>query len=122
MAEYFILQSNIEKSIMFSKLHGLRIDLRSGLCEPRDNSLAELFSAKNIIRSQQQAEIEKAIRILFIPNKAKNYIYSLQQQKYDKTNRSHEEKLLKLWSILMPNEALTGLISPQWRILRLYKK
>lgn len=36
---------------------------------------------------------------------------------FDPLNQSHEAKLKELWSLLMPEEELTGRISEQWKLI-----
>ncbi|XP_075231762.1 ELMO domain-containing protein 2 [Lycorma delicatula] len=42
-------------------------------------------------------------------------VESLRTTPYDPTNSEHEKKLLRLWSLLMPNVELEGRVTKQWQ-------
>lgn len=42
-------------------------------------------------------------------------VEDLRKMSFDSENDEHEQKLLLLWNLLMPNEALTGRITKQWQ-------
>lgn len=46
-----------------------------------------------------------------------NDIEKLRETQFDSANPEHEEKLLKLWSLLVPNENLKMRITKQWQYI-----
>ena len=44
-------------------------------------------------------------------------LWQAQRVPYDKANAAHEAKLLRLWQLARPDEALVGRVSPQWKTL-----
>jgi len=116
------LRSNhIENTVMYSKTQGIARLLVRGDTEPTDNSLAEFFAAKSINTTSQQAMIERKIRILFNPNKARKEIFKLQKEPYNKNNEAHEKMIMELWDTMIPEEKLKERISDQWRKIIKYK-
>ncbi|VVD01826.1 unnamed protein product [Leptidea sinapis] len=46
-----------------------------------------------------------------------NEVEELRRVQYDSDNSDHELKLLKLWSLLQPNELLEGRVTKQWQTI-----
>ncbi|XP_034487012.1 ELMO domain-containing protein 2 [Drosophila innubila] len=44
-----------------------------------------------------------------------HHVEELRAESYDSDNLEHEQKLLELWQLLMPEDPLTGRISKQWQ-------
>lgn len=44
-------------------------------------------------------------------------VEDLRKIQYDSNNPDHEEKLLKLWSLLVPNEELENRVTKQWQYI-----
>lgn len=42
-------------------------------------------------------------------------IYKCKSTKFDPTSSEHQRLLNRLWSSLMPEEQITGMVSPQWK-------
>lgn len=47
----------------------------------------------------------------------KKTVEELRCTKYDSNNPLHEEKLLKLWTLLVPNENLESRVTKQWQYI-----
>lgn len=115
MAQYILMERSIGNTVMHSKVKGIGDELRRGEAEPTERSLTEFLAAKGVNSSTQQAKIERKIRVLFNPNRARKEILQLQKESFDRNNDAHEKMLTQLWNTMLPEEQLTGRTSDQWR-------
>ncbi|KAJ2952227.1 hypothetical protein O0L34_g4503 [Tuta absoluta] len=46
-----------------------------------------------------------------------NEVEELRKTQFDSSNPTHEEKLLRLWSLLVPNERLEARVTKQWQVI-----
>lgn len=58
---------------------------------------------------------ERCVQLIWGYRQLFSQVEKLRTTQYDSDNLSHEEKLLELWKLLMPQELLEGRITKQWQ-------
>ncbi|XP_065557198.1 ELMO domain-containing protein 1-like isoform X4 [Artemia franciscana] len=70
---------------------------------------------KPSVHQQFVISLEKCIQKIWSYRQLLNDLESLRTTSYNSENSEHEEKLIKLWKSLRPNEELSDRISRQWQ-------
>ncbi|KAK2712490.1 ELMO domain-containing protein 2-like [Artemia franciscana] len=70
---------------------------------------------KPSVHQQFVISLEKCIQQIWSYRQLLNDLESLRTTSYNSENSEHEEKLIKLWKSLRPNEELSDRISRQWQ-------
>ncbi|XP_006011129.1 ELMO domain-containing protein 2 [Latimeria chalumnae] len=106
----------IEYSLEFSKSEVLREAVNASESE-LERCVADVIKDKKInIQKDTQFKSSLHLCLLQISGYKKLYleVEDLRKQPYDSENKQHENMLLKLWNLLMPEEKLNSRISKQW--------
>ncbi|KAK4521156.1 Cleavage stimulation factor 50 kDa subunit [Mucor velutinosus] len=108
----------IDKSIFYSKqLVQEKLQLIENDCQ-LNNVLEAIVTKKQFPRHSMDTPaahvLAKSLDRIHQSNVLLNTVEGLVKTKYDATNDLHEEKLLKLWSEMMPDTELESRITKQW--------
>ncbi|KAM3967252.1 ELMO domain-containing protein 2 [Aphomia sociella] len=122
---------NVEKSLMLSRTRDIKeviSYLDATVSERRfvPENLHDILnpSVSIIIRTKQinsklhgsfVVSIRRCLEQIWSYRSLINEVEELRQVQFDSSDLEHEEKLLKLWSLLVPNEPLEGRITKQWQ-------
>jgi len=99
-----------------SKLLVERRGLEATKQNPLDSFIVSISKKKGFIKgTPQELVLEKCLSKYYNLFKLLNYIDDRAGTKYDPTDDTHEQKLLDLWSFLMPHQSLKSRISEQWK-------
>ncbi|ESO93809.1 hypothetical protein LOTGIDRAFT_209335 [Lottia gigantea] len=107
----------IEKSLKLSKNPFLKCLVVSYDDIEVDEATNEVLKIKDIIievHSQFSRCFQNCLNQIISYKRLLDEVESIRTTPYDSKNQEHEEKLLKLWTILMPDTKLKSRISKQW--------
>ncbi|XP_025067483.1 ELMO domain-containing protein 2 isoform X3 [Alligator sinensis] len=108
--------SGIEHSLELSKNKVLRNAVYVGEDEV-EKCVTDIMKEKKIIE-QKNKEFKTNLQVCLLQISGYKQLYldveNLRKVPYDSDNEEHEEKLIKLWNLLMPHENLKARITKQW--------
>ncbi|KAJ3364716.1 ELMO domain-containing protein 1 [Allomyces arbusculus] len=111
--------AEIEMSLLYSK--ELTLERRS--IESRECGLEEVtqmilykkhFPGRSSLETPEARVLFAAVSVIHEAHRVVADINARAATKYDAANRTHERKLLELWSLLMPGEPLEARVTSQW--------
>ncbi|KNE64552.1 hypothetical protein AMAG_09912 [Allomyces macrogynus ATCC 38327] len=111
--------AEIEMSLLYSK--ELTLERRS--IESRECGLEEVtqmilykkhFPGRSSLETPEARILFAAVSVIHEAHRVVADINARAATKYDAANRTHERKLLELWSLLMPGEPLEARVTSQW--------
>ncbi|XP_026755590.2 ELMO domain-containing protein 2 [Galleria mellonella] len=124
---------NVERSLMLSRTKDIKeviSHLDATVAEKRftvdnfrnifDPSVAIIIRAKQInckLHGSFVVSIRRCLEQIWSYRNLVNEVEELRRIQFDSNDPSHEEKLLKLWSLLVPNELLESRVSKQWQAI-----
>lgn len=124
---------NVEKSMMLSRtrdvkevvsfLDGVVYERRfvpSNFREVLSPSVAVILRAKKInpkIHSVFIASFRKCLEQIWSYRSLVDEVEDLRKTQFNSNDPEHEVKLLRLWSLLVPNEELESRVSKQWQYI-----
>lgn len=124
---------NVEKSLMLSRTRNVqevvsyldsevydRRFIPLNFREILNPSVSIILRAKKINPRLHAAFIvsfRKCLEEIWSYRSLLNEVEDLRKTQYDSNNLDHEEKLLKLWSLLVPNEELENRVTKQWQYI-----
>lgn len=122
---------NVEKSLMLSRtkdvievvsfLDNMVIERRfvpQNFNDIVDPAIAIIMRVKRInlkLHGPFIVSFKRCLEQIWCYKSLLNEIEELRRTQFDSANPVHEEKLLKLWSLLMPEELLESRLSKQWQ-------
>ncbi|XP_030045245.1 ELMO domain-containing protein 2 [Microcaecilia unicolor] len=106
----------VEYSLGCSKSKVLRRAVNVDM-DDLDKCLMDIMKAKKI-HKQKDPRFQVSLRVCLLQISGYKQLYlrveNLRKQPYDSNNDEHEEQLMELWSLLMPNQELVSRITKQW--------
>ncbi|KAL4213456.1 ELMO/CED-12 family-domain-containing protein [Rhizopus microsporus] len=103
----------IDKSISYSNvLMEENFQLKESNCDI--DSIKDSIIQKKRVPVDLQVNLLNALQVIYASNQLLNSINDSISTKYDSNNKEHEDKLLQLWSKLIPNKPLQSRITKQW--------
>ena len=78
------------------------------------DSIKDSIIQKKRVPVDLQVNLLNALQVIYASNQLLNSINDSISTKYDSNNKEHEDKLLQLWSKLIPNKPLQSRITKQW--------
>lgn len=122
---------NVEKSLMLSRTRDVKeivsyLDgtvtqkrfLPSNFREILDPSIAIIIRIKKInprLHGSFVVSFRRCLEQIWSYRNLIDEVEELRRTQFDSNNDEHEEKLLKLWSLLVPDSALDGRVTKQWQ-------
>ncbi|XP_053603735.1 ELMO domain-containing protein 2 [Plodia interpunctella] len=121
----------IEKSLMLSRTRDVKevvANLDASVSEKRfiprnfrdilDPSISIIIRTKQVnakLHGPFIISLRRCLEQIWSYRNLINEVEEIRCIKFDSNNLEHEEKLLKLWSLLVPNEPLESRVSKQWQ-------
>lgn len=122
---------NVEKSLMLSRTRDVKEVLSYleetvlqrrfipiNFREILDPSIAIIIRVKKInpkLHGSFTASFRRCLEQIWSYRSLLNDVEDLRRTQFDSNNPKHEEKLLKLWSLLVPDSVLDGRVTKQWQ-------
>lgn len=85
------------------------------ILDPAINIILRVKKINPKLHSQFAISFRSCLEQIWCYKQLLNDVEELRKKQYDNHNLEHENKLLQLWSLLMPYEPLKGRITKQWQ-------
>ena len=111
-------QKNIKSMIVYMDDLSARRKLRENVREALNRSIDLILTAKSInpkVHLQFVRSMSRCVEHIWGYRQLIEELTFLSKMNYDSHNPEHEEKLLKLWTLLSPDAPLTSRVSHQWK-------
>lgn len=124
---------NVEKSLMLSRTRDVKevVSYLDGVVNARrfsprnfreilDPSIAIITRVKKIntkLHGSFVISFRRCLEQIWSYRSLVNQVEELRQTQFDSSNNEHEDKLMKLWSLLVPHAALEARVTKQWQYI-----
>lgn len=124
--------SNVEKSLMLSRTRDVievvsyldSLVLERRFCpnsrEVLDQCVAIVLRAKKIkpkLHVPFIVSFRRCLEQIWSYRLLIDDVEEVRKTQFESSNREHEDKLIRLWSLLVPDEALEGRVTKQWQYI-----